>query len=105
VQVVAISRYSQRIATQGTLQYWYFDIATGLPLKVEYLLPTENAGELFAKITTLYSGFAPTSGVLMPMSTQTEIASTVRISCTTDNIKVNQGYPSSVFDLLAGGSQ
>jgi hypothetical protein len=75
VNVVRIAKFNRERALNGTPQLWYFSAATGLPVKVEYLQPSERAPEVFAKVAEVFSDFESQSGLLIPMSIQMELES------------------------------
>jgi hypothetical protein len=105
VNVVQMAIYGRERALQGSAQQWYFSSATGLPIKVEYLQPSEQAPEVFAKITEVFSNFEPQAGILIPMSIQMQLSSAFQSTCTVAQFNINHGYPASKFDLISGGNQ
>jgi hypothetical protein len=105
VNVVQIAMFNRERTLNDTLQLWYFSSATGLPVKVEFLQPSERAPEVFSKVSEIFSGFESQSGILIPMSIGMLIGPAFQTTCTTTQININHGYPASTFDLIAGGTQ
>jgi hypothetical protein len=88
-------RFSQTLAAQD----WYFDPASGLPLRVEYRVPDTEDPMKFINAAASFSDFRSVQGVLTPFRIQTYEDAHVRHILILSSVTFNQPTPSSDFDL------
>ena len=69
VNVVGTASQASRLDASITQQTWYFDNATGLPVRVEYSVPGAQILTRSAKSALNFSNFQAMSGVLYPAHT------------------------------------
>ncbi len=80
-------------------QDWYIDQAAGLPLRIDYRVPsTLNALE-FEKASATFSDFRKVDGVLFPFHIEVSQDGKHASSVTIDSLTTNPGLSSSSFDL------
>lgn len=93
------------ITTLVSPQDWYFDAATGLPLRVEHRLPDVVDPNKYITAATGFSDFRAVGGLLVPFQItlyQRETqAGVVRLA----SVQFNVGLSPSEFDLATGALQ
>ncbi len=80
-------------------QEWYFDSATGLPLRIEYRLPATDSSRRFANGAVELSDFRAVQGVLVPYKLVVYDDGKPSIIITVSSATFNQQIPSTDFDL------
>jgi hypothetical protein len=81
-----------------SVQDWYFDPATGLPLRLEYRLPGAGIPLQFASAAVDFSDFRPVQGVLFPFHLLSYRSGFVRSTISFSSITLNGPIASSDFD-------
>jgi hypothetical protein len=102
---VHLSDGTDKIATLVTPQEWYFDLGSGLPLRVEFHIPAnENAAD-FVKGTYDFSDFRSVNGMLTPFRVSfSQEPQPLRV-ITFSSVTFNVGVAPSVFDAPKGVGQ
>jgi len=86
-------------------QVWYFDAATGLPLRLEYKVP-ENDNLLVTTDTAVdFTDFRSVSGVVVPFQFTFYAAGAAYSSGKLDSVSFNTGISPDQFAAPAGGVQ
>lgn len=95
---------SDATGTLFTLQDWYFDPATGLPLRVEYPIPVSQNPSDSLRASIDFSNFQAVSGIEVPFQlviVEGPISFTASVTSATFNTSVN----SSGFLATTAGAQ
>jgi hypothetical protein len=104
VAVARTASTSSRTNFQVTGQTWYFDGVTGLPLRIEYTVPTANTPQISSTVAIDLSDYRPVAGTLYPFqiveSEQRKQLQTITIQ----SVNVNATISPSDFDPPAGGA-
>ncbi len=96
---------SDKIAALVTPQEWYFDLNSGLPLRVEFHIPTnENAEDLFNGAYE-FSDFRSVSGMLVPFQISFSQEHQPLRVISFNSVAFNVGVSPSVFDVPKGVGQ
>jgi len=82
-----------------SIQDWYFDSATALPLRVEYRIPDTSNPTIFIGAAADFSDFRPVQGVLFPYRVTAYQDDKALAALTLTLVAVNQAISSSDFDL------
>lgn len=83
-------------------QDWYVSRATGLPLRIDYRVPSTLDALSFEKASATFSDFRKVDGVLFPFHIDVSQNGKPASSVTIDSITTNPTLSSSSFDLLEG---
>jgi len=95
---VHLSDGSDKIASLVTPQEWYFDVSSGLPLRVEFHIPTNaNAGDL-TKGRFDFSDFRSVGGILTPFQISFSEEPLPHRVIRFNSVRFNVGVSPSVFD-------
>jgi outer membrane lipoprotein-sorting protein len=95
---VHLSDGSDKIASLVTPQDWYFDLNSGMPLRVEFRIPSNDNAADFAVGTFDFSDFRMERGMLMPFQisfSQEELPVRLIIF---SSVTFNVGVSPSIFD-------
>jgi hypothetical protein len=82
-----------------SVQDWYFDPVSGLPIHVEYRLPDAFNPVYFVSGAADLSDFRPVQGVMFPFRISSYRDGTLRNILTFSSISLNQPVSSTDFDL------
>jgi hypothetical protein len=108
-QVTIVKTSSQANASDAivTQQIWYFNSATGFPVRVEFVLPDSRVGALRVRSSMDFSGYTVITGVSYPLQIVRTISfNSKQVSIlNVTSVKTNTGVASSFFDAPAGGAQ
>ena len=88
-----------------SVQDWYFDPSTGLPLRVEYRLPDSTNPLFFVNAAADLSDYRPVQGVLFPFRILSYADSRPRDLLTLSSVVVNPPVSAADFDLPTAVSQ
>jgi len=89
---------SDKLASLVTPQEWYFDLSSGLPLRVEFRIPPNENAAAFIKGTYDFSDFRSVSGMLTPFQiAYTRERMRPRV-ITFNSVLFNAGISPSIFD-------
>ena len=102
VQVHTDTDYIQQIAS---VQTWYFDPATSLPVRLEYRALDNNLPEKFAVIAADFSDFRIVLGLAIPFKIIISEDGAPEAAVTLNSVTINSNLSSSDFDLPTGGVQ
>jgi len=103
VHTVHISSSASDLEAAATLQTWYLDQITGLPLRVEYRLPDASDMASFTDAAFDFADYRKVNDLLIPFSlTHDESGSPLEVIAVTA-ADFNTGLDPSEFDLLGGG--
>jgi hypothetical protein len=99
---VHLSDGTDKIATLVTPQEWYFDLGSGLPLRVEFHIPAnENAAD-FVKGTYDFSDYRSVNGMLTPFRVSfSQDPHPLRV-ITFNSVTFNVGVSPTLFDAPTG---
>jgi hypothetical protein len=95
---------SNRIGRLVTPQDWYFDPASFLPLRVEYLFPYQDDANHSSPFSMGFADFQSVGGILVPYQLQLHLISASTVATVT-SVTFNSGLSSSTFDPPSGGGQ
>ncbi|MBI3662083.1 MAG: hypothetical protein HY234_03410 [Acidobacteria bacterium] len=102
---VRISLEIDEVTSVTTVQDWYFDPASGLPLRVEYRLPANSNALSFLNAAVEFSDFRMVSGVAVPFQIMLyEEGQKVGVA-KLNSVVFNAGLSPSEFHTPAGGVQ
>jgi outer membrane lipoprotein-sorting protein len=93
------------IDAQVTQQDWYLDPNTGLPLRVEYRLPSHNDALQFLSAAFEFANYQAVSGVLVPFQITIYFNGQEAGVVTVGSVSFNTGLSPSEFDAPSGGAQ
>ncbi|HET7108346.1 MAG TPA: hypothetical protein VFI38_16150 [Candidatus Acidoferrum sp.] len=88
-----------------SVQDWYFDSLTHLPVRIEYRIPDTTNALFFLHAAADFSDFRPVQGVLFPFHLLAYVDSKPRDVLTFSSITVNQPIASADFDLSVAVTQ
>ncbi len=88
-----------------SVQDWYFDSSTGLPLRVEYRIPDTANPTMFIGAAADFSDFRPVQGVLFPFRIQAYQDGKPQAVLTMTSVAINQPISSSDFDAPTAVAQ
>lgn len=102
---VRISLEIDEVTAVTTVQDWYFEPVSGLPLRVEYRLPSNANALSFLKAAVDFSDFRMVSGVAVPFQI-VFYEDGVKVSVAKlSSVAFNSGLSPSEFTAPAGGVQ
>jgi hypothetical protein len=102
---IHLSDGSDRVAVLVTPQEWYFDLSSGLPLSVEFHIPTnENAADI-TKGTYDFSDFRLVNGMLTPFQISFSQEHLPVRTISLNSVTFNAGVSPSIFDAPKGAAQ
>jgi hypothetical protein len=102
---VHLGDLSNKLASLVTPQEWYFDLSSGLPLRVEFRIPpNENAAD-FIKGTYDFSDFRSVGGMLTPFQISFSEGYLPLRVIHFNSVTFNVGVSQSVFDAPQGVNQ
>ncbi|HWZ99245.1 MAG TPA: hypothetical protein VN025_15920 [Candidatus Dormibacteraeota bacterium] len=84
-----------------SVQDWYFDQTSGLPVRVEYRVPSTPTGLQFIQVTSDFSSFQTVQGIAIPFHIVSSADGRVERDMTITSVKINQPLSSTDFDLPA----
>lgn len=87
-----------------TPQEWYFDASTGLPVRVEYLLPQNTTPQNSWSLSIDFANYTATGGILVPYQLTMNAGPVVEIA-TVNSVAFNSGLSASLFAAPSGGAQ
>jgi hypothetical protein len=104
---IQIHFYVDTDIVQQTLsvQDWYFDPATGLPLRVEYRIPDTSNPTIFISAAADFSDFRPIKGVLFPFHILAYQDGKPQNLLAVTSVAINQSISSSDFDAPTAVAQ
>jgi len=105
VIIVKTSSQASELDFEATPQTWYFDSATSLPVRVEYIIFDSTYWTRSAPGSIDLSDYKAVGGILYPFQVVDWYRETKINTLTITSIRGNIGVPSSVFDFPAGGVQ
>jgi len=88
-----------------SVQDWYFDPSTTLPLRVEYRIPDSSDPLLFISAAADFSDFRPVQGVLFPFRIASFEDGKPQNVLALTSVVINQSVSSSEFDKLTAVAQ
>jgi hypothetical protein len=88
-----------------SIQDWYFDPATSLPIRVEYRIPDTSNPTIFISAAADFSDFRPVQGVLFPFRLLAYQDARPQAVLTLTSVAVNQPISSSDFDVTVAVAQ
>ena len=88
-----------------SVQDWYFDPATGLPLRMEYRVPDANLPDKFAIADADFSDFRVVQGLAIPFEILVTEDGSLRNILTLSSVAINPAVSTADFDLPSGGAQ
>jgi hypothetical protein len=104
VAQVAIRLESEKYLPGLTAQIWSFDIATGLPLRVDYSIADPQDGNNMLAAAVEFSDYRTISGILVPFQMTSYIGGVKSDVTTITSVAFNSGLSPSAFQL-SGGTQ
>jgi hypothetical protein len=96
------SNFSDQVSAI-TLQTWYIEASTGLPLRVEYRLPEATSITDWQEAATEFSDYKEVGGLLVPFSMTYYLDGVALETISVNAVDFNVGLDPSEFDLLGGG--
>jgi hypothetical protein len=84
---------------------WYLDISTGLPLRVEYGIPSVQTTQVWYQAAVNLSDYRSVGGVQFPFKLITYQQGRELQTVTLQSVDANASIASSDFDAPAGGAQ
>jgi hypothetical protein len=88
-----------------TVQDWYFDPTNGLPITVQYEIPTATQGNNRSPLGSMnFSEFKSVGGLLVPFRLQI-VEGPASVVATVTNVAFNSNVSSSEFAPPSGGAQ
>jgi hypothetical protein len=100
---VHLSDGSDKIAALVTPQDWYFDLSTGIPLRVEFRIPPNENPKDFVIGTFDFSGFQTVSGMRIPFKISFFQEKHPLKRLRFKSVAFNVGVSASIFDAPEGG--
>jgi hypothetical protein len=95
---VRIVEFYSIAKVQGTEQNWWFDPGSGLPLRVEYQIPTQT-DSIYARFTWDFSNWSQEGAFLLPHQLGQIMNATIPTqNCTISSVQVNTNPASTLFD-------
>ncbi len=88
-----------------SIQDWYFDPVTALPLRVEYRLPDASNALFFVNAAADLSDFRKVQGILFPFHILSYVDGKPRDVLTFSSVVVNQPVASTDFDVPTAVTQ
>jgi hypothetical protein len=85
-----------------TPQTWYFDIATGLPVRVEFRSPDTRQPTNFIPSAVELSNYKAVSGVAYPFTVISTVDGRTQVVFTVQSVVVNSGIAPNQFDSMGG---
>lgn len=86
-----------------TLQTWYFDSSTGLPLRVESRFPDTTNMSSWTEAATDFGTFSQVGDLVVPLIMNNSEAGVAVAVVSVTTVQLNVGLDPSQFDLLGGG--
>ena len=86
-----------------SVQTWYFDPITGLPLRIEYRVPDNSMPHKFAVFTADFSDFRTVQGLAVPFKIAIAEDGTPESIITLSSVAINSPISTADFDLPTGG--
>jgi hypothetical protein len=102
---IRISLDTDLISSLVTPQDWYFDMATGLPLRVENRLPDQRHPENYATAAEEFSDFRIVSGLLAPFRIKTYEEGKFLAEAAIAAVVFNSGVALTEFRNPVGGAR
>jgi len=103
---VKIALDTDGVTAMLTQQEWYFDVTSGLPLRVDFLEPdTKRPDPQSDKAAFEFGDFRYSGGILVPFSITAFESGQASAIITIAKINFNQGLNSKEFDAPTGGGQ
>jgi len=87
----------------SSVQDWYFDPNTALPLRVEYRIPDTHLAFKYATIDADFSDYRAAQGSLIPFHIATSEDGNPRNTFSIASVSINSPVSTSDFDLPIGG--
>jgi hypothetical protein len=98
IKIVTISSQASRRDSIATLQTWYFDSVSGLPVRVEYRVPDCDDVRHFLAASAEVSNYKSMSSVYFPLQANITIAGHPSGTITISSIAINGPIQGSDFD-------
>lgn len=95
---------SDEIGVQVSQQDWYFDLATYLPVAVQYRFPHPYQVGRFSKAVAEYDGFKQIQGTIQPLTIKMKGGGPPR-EIAVSTVLLNAGTSTIDFDPVAGGAR
>lgn len=102
VTTAAETKYPDNVITPQT---WYFDVTTGLPIRVDFRSPAPKNPASYVGERFDYSNFRAIAGVVFPLQVDVTIAGQLQRTFVVNTVSVNASIASSDFDPPGGGVQ
>lgn len=96
---------SWKASVRVTEQTWYFDTMTNLPVKIDFLLPSQISPLVSIQASIALSNYQQVSGVLYPFQVTRSYRKQVASVATIQSVSVNPTILASDFDAPLGGAQ
>ena len=100
---IAVGTWSPNSGPIG--QRWYFDAATGLPLRVEYRIFADRDPRSSVQVAQEFADYRSISGVMVPFQITTYHDGHQDSITTLTSVAFNTAISPTDFDLPAGGAQ
>lgn len=105
VVIVTIACRTSQTDAMVTPQTWYFSTSSGLPVRVEYRIPSAGGPRLYVAAAHDFSNYQNVSGVLYPFQiTSYRLGKQARLT-TVQSVNVNTQIAATTFDAPTGGAQ
>lgn len=88
-----------------SVQDWYFDASSGLPLRVEYRVPDTDSVLNFSSVAAQLSDFRVVQGITTPFHIAASLDGKPHSVLSVSSVSYNKSVLSSDFDLPVGGAQ
>jgi len=88
-----------------SVQDWYFDPSSGLPLRVEYRVPDTTNASMFTNVAVQLSDFRVVQGITAPFQIAGYVEGKPQNLLLIGSVVFNHTVSSSDFDLPPGGAQ
>jgi hypothetical protein len=102
---IHLSDGSEKLASLVTPQEWYFDLSSGLPLRVEFRIPLNENAAAFIKGSYDFSDFRTVSGMLTPFQISFSQERLPLRIISFNSVTFNTAVSPSVFDAPKGEGQ
>jgi hypothetical protein len=86
-------------------QDWYFDPSTGLPLRVEYQMPTTSDTFRAALASVEYSDYRSQGGIVVPNTLRRSLEGGPTSTCHVTSFVRDSSPPDTLFSSDSGGAQ
>jgi hypothetical protein len=105
VTVIQTAIRATQMEAMVTPQTWFFDSASGLPVRVEFRLPAVVGPRIYAPTTVDFSDYHNVSGALYPFRIVRSEFDKQSFVVTLQSVNVNVSISPGDFDPAVGGAQ